>query len=329
MLQNIQEEIEDKVIDSINSAVTGRIIVFKPEKKGLENYLAVERRGRYKEKEMYFQVNTLLLPAKDVDFVKDFSQKNFKAEKNLFLLFVYFDEIKQSITSYIWLIPSLQFRDIADVIKVDGGDNLLRFKSFADFKNKNKYSKFLVNIKDFGKLILDAFENKGEFDFSKGGSEELFEEDNKINLETLEEFLCDARKDAYALNAAPVDNPRLLSSKQMEFQKGPYYYLNIFFPGNKNIIGQEIIYLDLKPIWGMSYMGNQIKGLEQSFLKESLFYLFSKCRLGKDCENEKREYKYLDHGIGDLGGFSGKEELFVNDKSIYKLNYQGGLISDK
>ena len=79
----------------------------------------------------------------------------------------------------------------------------------------------------------------------------------------------------------------------------------------------------------MSYMGNQIKGLEQSFLKESLFYLFSKCRLGKDCENEKREYKYLDHGIGDLGGFSGKEELFVNDKSIYKLNYQGGLISDK
>jgi hypothetical protein len=49
MAENIQEEIEDKLIDCINSGVAGRLIIFKPEKKGQEDYLAIERRGKYEE----------------------------------------------------------------------------------------------------------------------------------------------------------------------------------------------------------------------------------------------------------------------------------------
>jgi hypothetical protein len=48
MADNIQEEIEDKVIDCINAGVTGRLVIFKPEKNNFGADLAVERRGKYK-----------------------------------------------------------------------------------------------------------------------------------------------------------------------------------------------------------------------------------------------------------------------------------------
>ena len=75
MADNLQEEIEDKIIDCINSGVTGRLIIFKPEKNDIEDCLAVERRGAYKkkDKEIYFQINSFVGPGMDGDFVKEFS----------------------------------------------------------------------------------------------------------------------------------------------------------------------------------------------------------------------------------------------------------------
>ena len=52
MTDNIQQEIEDKVIDDINSGVAGRLIIFNPEKTSFGADLAVERSGKYKEKEI-------------------------------------------------------------------------------------------------------------------------------------------------------------------------------------------------------------------------------------------------------------------------------------
>jgi len=87
MSDNIQKEIEDKVIDCINSSVAGRLVIFKPEKSSLGADLAVERRGKYKENQMYFQVNTLISPVDDSNFTKDFLQEKFKPDKNYYLLF--------------------------------------------------------------------------------------------------------------------------------------------------------------------------------------------------------------------------------------------------
>ena len=88
MSENIKEKIEDKVIDCINLGVVGRLIIFKPEKSAFGADLAVERRGKYKEKEIYFQVNSIVGPEKGNEFVKDFLKENFKIDKNFYLLFV-------------------------------------------------------------------------------------------------------------------------------------------------------------------------------------------------------------------------------------------------
>ena len=320
MAENIKEQIEDKIIDCINSESGGRLIIFKPEKNNFGADLAVVRRGKYKEKEMFFLINSLIIPAKTDKFIKDFTQENFKTDKSYYLIFAYFDEVKQKVSEHIWLIPSLQFRDKADVIKSSDGKKLLRFEGALD--SKNKYAKFILKTEELGKLILDAFEKKGEFDFK----ETDFEEKKSVNLERLKEFLCEARGNTYAANGTAVDNPRLLASEQLEFQKGDYSYRDIYFSGDKKFFGQEIIYQDLKPIWGMNYIGTAIGKLETNFLKESLFKLAEKCRMGQICEYEKREFKYQDQGEGTLEEFSGTEEIFSKGKNIYKLNYQGGLI---
>lgn len=322
-MDNTKEEIRDKVIDYINSGVSGRLIIYKPEKNIYEADLSVERRANYKEKGMYIQINSLIIPSKDaIIFIKDFPQESFNAEKNFYLLFVYFDKERQKIDDYIWLIPSLDFQDIAEVIKLEGDKKIFRFESSADLKKKNKYSRFIIKTEELGKTILKALEKGGKFDFK----EIDFEGKNIINLANLKEFIIDARKNTYAANSTPVANPRLLASKQLEFQKGNYFYRDIYFLGEKKLIGQEIVYQDGKPIWGMNYIGDVIGKLETNFLKESLFRLTEQCRFGGVCEYEKREYKYEDQGEGSVDKFSGRELISLEGKNVYNLDYQGGII---
>ena len=76
----------------------------------------------------------------------------------------------------------------------------------------------------------------------------------------------------------------------------------------------------------MNYTGTVLGKIETNFLKEALLKLSEKCRLGQNCEYEKRENKYKDVGTGTLENFAGQEELFINNKSIYKFEYHGGLI---
>jgi len=320
---NIEEEIKDKIINWITIGESGRLIVSKPEKNNLGEDLIIEKRGDYKGEDILFKICSLVGPIDKKDFEKDFFQEEFKADKNLYLLFVYFDSIKQKINDYVWLIPSLQFQDLAEISEISG-KKVLRFKSSLDITKKDKYSKFLVYTKDLGKLVFEAFESKGKFNFK----ETVFKNTKKINIETLKEFLLEARLNTYASNNKSVDNPRLLESVQFEFQKNNLFYRDIYFLGNKKFIGQEIIYQDSKPIWGMNYIGDAMGKLENIFLKDLLLKLVNKCRLGQNCEFEKGNLKYEDNGQGVLEDFYGQEKIFSFGKNIYKLDYRGGLISD-
>lgn len=323
-MENIQEKIEDKVIDAMNFSAGGRLIIFKPEKSIFGIDLCVERRGKYKEDLYNFQINSFVGTGAEEKFTKDFPEESFRSDKNFYLLFVYFDEIKQKINDYIWLIPSLQFEDMAD-IKMEEGKKMLRFEASLSIKEKDKFSRFLVSTKDIGKSIFESFETGGKFDFKKT----VFQESEAVSVERLEEFIAEARRNTYAANAMPADNPRLLGSIQLEFQKGDYFYRDIFFNGNKEFTGQEIVYEKSKPVWAMNYVGSKLGKVQDNFLKEALSRLAGKCRFGKICEYEKREFKYEDKGQGKLESFSGEENIYTGGKSVYKLNYQGGLISDK
>lgn len=322
MLGDIKGEIEDKVIDAINMSSGGRLVVVKPEKDKTGINLIVERKGNYKDKPFSFQIHYFTFPSENGNFIKDFNQKMFQSDKNLFMIFVFFDEITRKINNYIWLIPSKQFEDIAETIKLDDGNKILRFE--ASLNSKDKFSKFLVDNKEIGKMIFGALESKKDFEFK----EKLFEEVKKIDLEKLFEFVTEARQNTFAGGGLPIDNPRLSKSTQLEFQKGDFFYRDVHFSGNLNFSGQEVVYQNQKPIWVMNYKGTQIGKLEIRFLKEALYSLYNKARLGGKCEYAKREFRYQDSGQGGIDSFYGQEVLFMDNKNIYKLDYMGGLLSD-
>ena len=321
MVDNIQDKIENKIIDYIESGSGGRLIIIKPDKNQLGADLAVIKRGNYKKNAIYFQVNSFVGPIEGDKLIKDFYQEDLVVDDDLYLLFVYFDEVRQKIADYIWLIPSRYFRDAAYIVDSGKGEKLVRFEAPLNVDSSNEYSRFLVKIDEFGQLVFDAVGNGNKFEIKKS-----FSEAQVTNIDTLKQFISEARKNTYASGASGVDLPRLIGSEQLDFERGSYFYRDIFFNGKDIFLGQEIVYKDSKPIWGMNYVGNTISRTETDFLKEALYGLSDKCRLGNNCEYTKREFQYSDTGQGSLESFSGEEKISANGKNIYKLNYQGGLL---
>lgn len=320
-MDTIEKKVRDNIIDVINAGAAGRLIIVAKEKSKQGIDLSVERRGEYKEKPYNFQINSFVGYPYKGGFAKDFSQKDFRAEKNFYLLFVSFDEVTQEIGNKMWVVPSLQLQDLAEAVVSDKNEKMLRFE--ASLTVEDAYAQFLIDTQDLGRLLFDSFEVGDKASFKKN----IFLQSEKINIKKLTEFICQARKNTYAVNQPFVDNPRLQGSVQQEFQKTEYYYCNIFFEGNAKIIGQEIVYFAQKPVWMMNYLGDVPGKAEDNFLKEALLSLSEECRFGKACEYKKREFIYQDTGKGTLEEFFGQEQITQRDKIIYTLHYQAGMIS--
>lgn len=140
MSENIQEEIEDKVIDCINSVAGGRLVIFKPENSGKD--LAVEKTSDYKKKAIFLNIYW-----KDYSVSQDFIEKirelvvknNLKPEENFYLLFLNFDFVAQQIKDDLLVVPSLKLKNLA---------------------KEGSFSKFLMNKKDFVGFLIDKLYKK-------------------------------------------------------------------------------------------------------------------------------------------------------------------------
>ncbi len=138
-MENIRENIIDKIIDWVAIGSEGRLIAVKNEKGG---DLVVQRKGGYGEGELLFKIEIFIRPSNQENFVKDV--EFFNPEKNLYILFVIFDEIKQKVEEKFWLVPSTE--------------KITKFESL-------KFDKYLINRKDFDiflirKLISEKKKNK-------------------------------------------------------------------------------------------------------------------------------------------------------------------------
>lgn len=142
MTDNIREEIEDKIIDWIALGADGRLVAFKPEK-GAD--LIVQRKGDYPGKELSFFIKIFIEPSINKDFEGNILPEELKDQKNLYFLFVTFDEIKQEVEDKIWLAPA------PDLIK----DKISKFEA-------QKFSKYLMDKKSFSLFLIEKLisENK-------------------------------------------------------------------------------------------------------------------------------------------------------------------------
>ncbi|MDO8523422.1 MAG: DUF5680 domain-containing protein [bacterium] len=154
---------------------------------------------------------------------------------------------------------------------------------------------------------------------------------NSIDLNNLAQFLDEANKNTFANKNAEKAAPTRLGSSDYHFEKGNLTYHDTYF-GDRDFIGEEIVYRDQEPIWGMNYFGfmlsDNVSAKEVgSFLEESIMQRYDNVipvRGPLNFFKDKWVYKLSING--GLDRFSGQEEISYNHQLVYSLFLRGGLL---
>lgn len=160
--KNIAEEVEGRIIDWIALGGGGRLVAFKG---ALPNTLVIKKRGDYQAGlSVTFQVHTFFGMVKQDFISEDFPEKSFNSQKSLYLVFAYFDEIKQKLNDDVWIVPSEDFKKLAEQVSPEN-EKMLRFKVPLDLTQQSQYSKYIVNKKKLSMLLIDALQSDGKMLF--------------------------------------------------------------------------------------------------------------------------------------------------------------------
>lgn len=152
-----------------------------------------------------------------------------------------------------------------------------------------------------------------------------------MNIKALSDFLKIAKKNAYASETAEKAKPLRPSSEDYEYSDGSFLYHDTYF-GGKDFIGEEIVYENNKPMWGMNYNGYIV----DDYISEADVYKFLRGALKQEYEDvipvrgpkqyRVDNFEYQNNVNGDLAKFEGREEIKKDGKLIYYAIFHGGLI---
>jgi len=150
-------------------------------------------------------------------------------------------------------------------------------------------------------------------------------------LKDLTDFLHLANKNTFANADAKKTTSLRPESSDYHFEDGDFIYHDTYF-GNRDFIGEEIVYHKEKPLWGMNYFGvtlneNITNDELGSFLEKSIMQEYKDIipvRGPKEFTDGKWEYKFIVNG--GLDRFSGTEEILFKGSVVYRLSVQGGFL---
>lgn len=153
----------------------------------------------------------------------------------------------------------------------------------------------------------------------------------KISIDILNTFLREANLSTYANEDVKKVVSLRPGSKDYHFEKDGLVYHDTYF-GSTNFIGEEVVYKNDLPIWGMNYYGftltNEInENLFDSILRPALMSGSGDnipVRGPKEFING--EWKYTFNTNGDLKNFVGVEEISKNNEVVCRLWCHGGFI---
>ena len=154
-----------------------------------------------------------------------------------------------------------------------------------------------------------------------------------FDVATLEYFIIRAKQNTYAGGGKKL-LPYRLGSKDLQFAEGDWAYHDSYL-GEKDFIGQEIVYYQRKPVWGMNYFGVILKSDKITasqageMVKQSLSRLYAEGRFLGRFEHRAGALTYIDANEGDVTSFRGKEQIYRDGEVVYELVYHGGFIRDE
>ena len=155
-----------------------------------------------------------------------------------------------------------------------------------------------------------------------------------VDLETLRAFLVQAKLETYAAGNRDASVPAVLAgSHKLEFQRGDFFYRDIYFGGDY-FAGQETVYYRDAPLWSMVYAGGLMPaalGLIEAadvygFLQEALRRVGPQHPYRGPHNWQECAWIYQDENLGDVQRFSGREVISFQGTAVYELHYSGGMI---
>jgi hypothetical protein len=150
-------------------------------------------------------------------------------------------------------------------------------------------------------------------------------------VEALEDFIIEAKAVTYMGGKHPLTAPTRPAAKDIAYDKGRFRYLDSHF-GGTDFLGQEVVWQDDVPVWAMNYYGRIIDPARFDgeragiVIKQALTALYQERRFLGDFTYQHTLGEYIDQSMGDYRSFLGVERILVEDRLVYQLDYQGGLI---
>lgn len=210
---------------------------------------------------------------------------------------------------------------------------------YCDFRNdKYHYVIFKNKVFKLAKTKKEDYSNMRQYGIKIGIPEEQLPIFNDLPLSLLVGFLIEAKKQTYANEKIEkVSSSRQGSNdyhyeEKMEGEKMIYH--DTYFGGTK-FMGCEVVYRRTNtPKWGMNYYGITLddslgeeamdKALRPALMKVGEDTSVLPLRGPSRFENQGYVYKFKTEGT--IENFIGIEEIYKDDKLIYKLNCHGGII---
>lgn len=145
-------------------------------------------------------------------------------------------------------------------------------------------------------------------------------------------FLIKAKQQTYANEDVKKSISTRKGSYDYEYKDGNMTYHDTYFGGTK-FMGEEIVYEDDIPIWGMNYYGVTLdENVDEKFMDKALRPALMKVGetniipVRGPSEYINNDYKYTFSITGDIDYFEGTENIYSNGKIIYVLKCNGGII---
>lgn len=203
---------------------------------------------------------------------------------------------------------------------------------YIDYRN-DKYHFVIFKDKIFkiDRSKKSDYDEMVKYGLSVGTPDYQLPNFSDLPIDVLDAFLREANLSTYANENVKKASPLRPGSSDYHFEKGDLTYHDTYFGATK-FVGEEIVYKNGKPVWGMNYYGftvsNEIsEGLFDAILRPALMSgSGDNIPVRGPREFINGEWKYTFNADGDLENFTGIEEISKNGKVVCRLHCHGGFI---
>lgn len=203
---------------------------------------------------------------------------------------------------------------------------------YIDYRN-NKYHFVIFKNKVFklDRSKKSDYDKMIKYGLSIGTPDYQLPNFSDLPIDVLDAFLREANLNTYANEGVKKATSLRPGSHDYHFEKGNLTYHDTYF-GTTKFIGEEVVYKNGKPTWGMNYYGFTLR----SEISEGLFDAILRPALMSGSGDNipvrgPKEFlnggwKYTFNTEGDLANFTGIEEISKNGKVVCRLYCHGGFI---